>query len=372
MIRSKSARLASVAAGAALLVSLLACSMGGDAEDALDPALVRPVARGDLLDEVSESGKIAPAFDVDIKAKVSGEVGEVLVDEGEAVKKGDLLMTLIDTLYVRQVDQAKVSLREAQLRLENASSEERRNFQALQARGIAEIEYTLAKQQADLAKVGVQRARLNLQEAEEQLAYTRIESPIDGMVITRNIEPGEIVTAGVTSTVNGESQLTIAQMDRLLLTLDLNQVDVAKVALGQPARILLDAYPGKEVPGTVTQIAAAGHLDSTRGIDVFTVEVEIDPAGAGVDIKPGMTAEVRVTIGQYPAVVKLPIETVFEEEGKSYVYKVTGEGDDATREKVEVAVGHRSEREVEITSGVTEGDKIYAQADVKDMAAKFD
>jgi len=354
-----------------LLLTLSACGFGGGGEDELDPALILDVAQGDLRDEVSESGKIAPAFDVDIKAKVSGEVAQVLVQEGQAVRQGDPLLSLVDTEYQRAVSLARVALQESQLRLENAESEERRNFQALQVRGIAEIEYAMARQQVELARVGVRRARLNLQAAEEQLGWTQIASPIDGMVIARNIEPGEVVTAGMTATVNGTPQLTIAQMDKLLLELDLNQVDVAKVRLGQASMILLDAYPGREVPGTVTQIAAAGHLDATRGIDVFTVEVEIDPSQAGVEIKPGMTAEVRITIGEYPGVVKIPAETVFQEEGKSYVYRVSGDGKAARKEKIEVTVGRRSDRELEITAGLSAGDRIYAQADVKDLGAKF-
>ena len=174
-----------------------------------------------------------------------------------------------------------------------------------------------------------------------------------------------------TATVNGAAQLTIAQMDRLLMEIDLNQVDVAKVKLHQQARILLDAYPGVEVPGEVSQIAAAGHTDTSRGIDVFTVKVEVDPSKATVDIKPGMTAEVRIQIGNYPGVIKLPAETVFEEEGKSYVYKVVEKEGKKAKEKTEIQIGHRSDREVEVTSGVAEGDSYYAAAEVKDMSAKM-
>jgi membrane fusion protein (multidrug efflux system) len=81
-----------------------------------------------------------------------------------------------------------------------------------------------------------------------------------------------------------------------------------------------------------------------------------------------MTAEVRIRVGAWTDVVKVPAETVFEEDGKSYVYKVEGDA----RVKTEVSVGHRSDREVEITQGLAEGDKIYAQADTKDLSAKIE
>lgn len=355
---------------AALVVAgLLAfgCSMGGG-DEKLDEALVREVGTGELVDDVSESGKIAPSFEVDVKSKVSGEVASVHVVEGQAVKKGDPLMTLVDTDYARSLQLARVAVREAQLQLESAELDEKRKKAALASRGISQAEYDYAVRQVELAKVQLQRTRVQLSTAQDQLDYTKVASPIDGVVIVRNVEPGELVTAGVSATVNGEAALKIAQIDRLLLELDLNQVDVARVQIGQAARVLLDAYPGEEVPGTVTSLAAAGHLDSSRGVDVFTVKVELDPSQSKVAIKPGMTAEVRIRVGAWTDVVKVPAETVFEEEGKSFVYKVEG----ATKTKTAVSVGHRSDREVEITDGLAAGDKIYAQADTKDLRAKIE
>jgi RND family efflux transporter MFP subunit len=353
-----------------VLALLLACSGGADAE--IDENLVRVVERGDLIDEVSESGKIAPAFDVDIKSKVSGEVKAVHVEEGQAVAKDDLLYELVDTDYARDVALAKVAMSRAKLEQENAEVERKRREQALASRAVSEAEYDVAKRQVELARISVNSAWVQLQAAEDRLAYAQVHSPIDGVVIARNVEPGEVVTAGMTATVNGEPQLTIAQMDRLLLELDLNQIDVAKVAVGQVARILLDAYPGAEIGGTVTQIAAAGHLDHTRGIDVFTVKVEVDPSRSEVEIKPGMTAEVRIRIGDYPDVIKLPAETVFEEDGKTYVWQVVERDGKKSKEKVEVKIGRRSDREVEVLSGLDAGDSFYAQAEVKDLSARVD
>jgi RND family efflux transporter MFP subunit len=352
---------------------VVACSSGGaPGKGKLDENLIRKVERGVLVDEVSESGKIAPRFDVDIKSKVSGEVGEVLVDEGQSVHAGDLLYTIVDTEYGRNVSLARIALKKAQLDEQNAEVERKRKEQALASRGVSEAEYDMARREVELAKIAVQSARVQLDAATDQLDYCHITAPIDGVIIRRNVEQGEVVTAGVTATLNGDPQLTIAQMDKLLLEIDLNQVDVAKVHVGQQARILLDAYPGEEVPGTVTRIAASGHTDTTRNIDVFTVKVEVDPANTAVEVKPGMTAEVRIRIGEYPNVLKLPTESVFEKDGKSYVYVIKEEEGKKSKEKAEVAVGRRSSREVEVTSGVAEGQEYYAEAEIKDMNVKMD
>lgn len=349
-----------------------ACSIGGKPEEKLDENLIRPVTKGDLVDEVSEAGKIAPHFDVDIKSKVSGEVFSVEVEEGQTVKKGALLYEIVDTEYAREVKLAEVALKEAQLQRDNAEVDRQRKQKALETRGISEAEYDLARRQVELADVQIESQKIRLQVARDQLTYTHIAAPIDGVVIVRNVEAGEVVTAGMTATVNGQAQMTIAQIDRMLMEIDLNQVDVARVQVGQPARILLDAYPGVEVPGVVSQIAAAGHTDSSRGIDVFTVKVEVDPSKATVAIKPGMTAEVRIQIGTYPNVIKLPAESVFTEEGKSYVYVVNEADGKSSKVKTEIQVGHRSDREVEVTQGITEGQKFYAQAEIKDLSEKMD
>ena len=407
----------------ALAIPTLACSSltGGGEDDALDPNLIRAVMRGDLVDEVSEAGRITPSFDVDIKSKVSGEVLAVYVMEGQAVKKGDLLYEILDTEYARNVAMARVGLKESQLQAENAEVDRQRKEQALATRGISAAEYDVARRQVELARVNIEGRRVQLDGAQDQLAYTKIFAPIDGVVIVRNVEVGEVVTAGVTATVNGEAQLTIAQMDTLLLEIDLNQIDVAKVKKDQQARILLDAYPGEDVPGVVRQIAAAGHTDQTRGIDVFTVKVEVDPTKAKVEIKPGMTAEVRISVGTWPMVLKLPAEMVFEEDGESFVYAVKARAtveaetkaaagaqsaaggepvktaptpagpaldpaalaakaadakavgaEEKAKQKVRITVGHRSDREVEVTGGIGEGDEFYAQTEIKDMSAKMD
>ncbi len=356
------------------MVLVVAGCVAGNGKGRLDKALIQEVARGDLVETVIESGQIAPWYEVQIKSKVSGEVESVEVDEGDPVKKGQLLLTLVDIDYRRDVMLAQVAFEEARLNLRNAESELERTEAAFKARGVSKYELDRAKYQRDLAKVRLERARVQLATAKDQLGYTRIRSPIDGVVIERNIEPGEMVTAGITATVNGEPQLTIAQLEKLLLELNLNQVDVARVKIGQKATVTLDAYRDRPIEGTVTSIAAAAHRDTSRGIDVFQVKVTIDPARWDIEIKPGMTAEVKIHVGTYKNVVKVPIETVFEDDGQYYIYLVKSDPSDPNKqvkEKVPVTLGHRGLREVEIVEGLDAGQKIYAKGDTKDLEMKM-
>jgi len=358
---------------AGLLINALACSMGmNQGKEELLPDLIRTAEKGDLLEEVSESGKITASFEVPIKSKVSGEVLEVLVEEGQAVKAGDLLLTLVDRDYRRDLEMAKVGVDRAKLEMEAAELERKRREQALASRGISENEYDASVRQAELAKVGLRQARVEYDGAQDRVAYTKIYSPIDGTVIHRNVEKGELITAGVTATVNGVSQLTIAQTEVLRLEIELNQVDVGRVKVGQEAKILLDAFPGESVNGKVTQVAAAGHRSEQRNVDVFTVKVEVSAAETKLAIKPGMTAEVRIQIGKYPGVLKVPVESVFNEEGKDYIYAVVDKDGVQTKDKREIKIGNRGGREVEIVSGLQPGEKFYAAGEVKDLASDME
>lgn len=359
-----------------LSLSLLLMAACGERpqNDKLEEALIQEVTQGDLVEQIIESGKITSSYEVQIKSKVSGEVRAVYVQEGEAVTKGQLLMELDDKDYRRQVASSEADLKEARLNVKNAQIELARNQAAFDARGISRYELDKAIQSVELTKVRADRAEVALEKARDQLGYCKIYAPMDGKVTVRNIEPGEVVTAGVTATVNGEALLTIAQLDTLLLELNMNQVDVARIKLGQKATVVLDAYRDQPTEGLVSSIAAAAHTDTSKGIEVFKVKLTVDPSKSSYEIKPGMTAEVKIHVGTWEKVVKVPVETVFEEDGKHFIYvvkddeKVPG---GKKKEKIEVTLGHRGTAEVEVAQGLAPGQKIYTKADSKNLELKM-
>jgi len=188
--------------------------------------------------------------------------------------------------------------------------------------------------------------------------YTKLVAPIDGTVIERNIEPGEVVTPGVQSTFDGKPLLTVADLGTLLVKVELNQIDVAKVVLGQRATLTLDALPGRTYEAAVTKIAPASVKSSgkDKDVDVFPVEVTFDVADE--QVKPGMTADVRIHLEAKKDVLSLPIEAIVKETGKSFVTRVVGTGKQERTEKVEVAVGARNDRDVEVVSGLDDGSRV--------------
>jgi len=205
-------------------------------------------------------------------------------------------------------------------------------------------------------KAALQTATVAFNAASDQLRYTKILSPMEGTVTERGIQPGEVVTPGVQASFDGKSLMTVSDLSTLIVKADLNQIDVAKVKLGQTVAVTLDALPGKSYEATITKIAPASITPKDKQVDVFPVEATLTKADAL--IKPGMTADVRIHIEKKPNVLILPIEAVVKEKGKQMVTKVVAVEKGKKQEQVEVHVGARNDREVEVTDGIKEGDEI--------------
>lgn len=344
-----------VLALAAAIAALVRTGSAGPAP--LDPALVVTVQRGALALEVLETGRVEAKDRVELKSKVAGEVLEVRVEEGARVKKGDLLLVLDPVDYAREVARAEADLANAKASLAYAHVVLDRKKAGVSGNILAAEQLDGANHEVTAGEIAVRTASVALGAAQDRLRYTRITSPLTGTVIRRGIQPGEVVVPGVQSTFDGKSLLTIADLDTLVLLVDLNQIDVAKARVGQKVTVTLDALPGKTYHATLTKIAPASIKQPGREVDVFPVEASLDTAD-GL-IKPGMTADVRIHLEEKPGVLTLPIEAVVKDKGRSYVHHVVV-GDDGKETTVEadVQVGARNDREVEITSGIEEGQRV--------------
>lgn len=323
----------------------------------LDKALLVDVKRADLRIEVIETGKVQPRERVEIKSKVAGQVARVFVEEGQKVRRGQLLLRLDATDYQRDVERCQADVDQARLAVEYAELMLDRRKKGLAERGVPQADVDFAANDLAAKRVAYERAKVALVAARDKLRYTEIQSPLDGTVIEKGIRVGEVVTPGVQATFEGKPLLTVADLSTIIVKADLNQIDVARVKLGQKVTLTLDALPGKSYEAEITKVAPASTLPKGKDVDVFPVEATLKaPDG---DIKPGMTADVRVHIETKPKVLVLPIEAVVKEKGKSWVTVVTS--DDKGRPKTdraEVTTGARNDREVEIVSGVKEGQKI--------------
>jgi len=339
---------------------------GGGGQKALDPSLLTTVKRGDLAIEVLETGKVQPREKVEIKSKVAGQVLKVFVDAGDRVKKGQLLLQLDPIDYERQVARTDADVAAAKNALEFSELSLDRRQKGLEQRGVAQMDVDTALSDVKAKKVAVQTATVAYNAALDQLHYTHITAPMDGTVTERGIQAGEVVVPGVQASFDGKSLLTVSDLSTLIVKADLNQIDVAKVRLGQKVKVTFDALPDRTYEATITKIAPASVAPDTKAgggqatsaaVDVFPVEATLIKADTA--IKPGMTADVRIHIEKKEHVISLPIEAVVKENGKQFVTKViAGEKGKQKPEKTEVKVGTRNDREIEIVSGINEGDQV--------------
>ncbi len=325
----------------------------------LDAALLVSVKRADFPIDVLEVGKIQAREKVDVKSRVAGQVQRVLVREGDRVKKGDLLVELEPTDFRREVARTQAELAQAQNALDLAKLDLDRKKRAFADRAVAQAELDLALNDLRAKEIGVDLAKVALDAADDRLRYSRLTASLDGTVIERGIEPGEMVTPGIQATVEGKPLLTVADLSTLIAKVDLNQVDAAKVRIGQETTLTLDAIQDKTFKAVITKVAPAAIQPKSGEKDlqeVFPVEAtlrELDDL-----IRPGMTADVRIHVETLSQVLSLPIEAVVSEGGKSFVQKVITKDGKQRTEKIEVVAGKRNERDVVLVSGASEGDKI--------------
>ncbi len=393
---------------------------GGVSQD----ALVR-VARGPLEIVVAETGRIEPLTKSDIKSKVAGQVLAVRVKEGQAVKKGDVLLELDPTDFRRQLaqaeaDRAMVAAEVAQLvagarredlaegravlaqtraRAHRAAEEKDRAAKALAAGSLTPREWGIAQAEAAESEASVKaaesklarlragarpeeiaqaRARLRksdvaYQAARDQLAYAVLRAPIDGTVIHRGIEIGEMVTPGVSETGDRKPLLTVADLSRLVVESDINQIDVGKLDLGLAVTIRVDTLPDVEFKGKVHKIAPAAVAGKERDVQLFPIQTLIEPVGLH-KLRPGMSADLDIFVQKRPNVLLLPVQAVTRERGRSGFVTFVSQGADGRwrKEKRTITLGASSDQQVEVATGLSEGDQVQVDpASAKDNVNQF-
>ncbi len=236
---------------------LLWARRDGAAPPPIDPALLITARRGSLAVDVFETGKVVPRERVELKSKVAGQVTEVKVDEGSHVEKGQLVLVLDPLDAQRDVSRAEADVVKARVDLELAGLVLERKRQSVDAAVAPVSDLDAAKSDLHGKEATLKGLQVTLAAAQDRLRYTRIYAPMSGTVIQRGIQPGEVVVPGVQSTFDGKALLVVADLSTLIVKIDLNQIDVARVRLGQTAAVTLDALPGQTYEAVVTKISPA-------------------------------------------------------------------------------------------------------------------
>jgi len=271
---------------------------GQNSADKETTTIVTPVY-GDIQTLVSTTGTVLPENRLELKPPISGRVEQILVAEGDAVKKGQTLAWLSSTERAALLDAAR-------------------------AEGDAAVKYW-----------------------EDVYKPTPLISPIDGEVIVKSIEAGQTVTA---------SDAVLVLSDRLIVKAQFDETDIGKVKVGQPAMISLDAYPDIKVKGKVQHISYESSVVSN--VTIYTVDIV--PDKVPYSFRSGMSANVDVLNGSRENVLTIPLEAVKQDKEGSYV--LVQEGPKAKPVQRSIITGLSNSTSVEVTDGLSTADKVVVQS----------
>jgi HlyD family secretion protein len=292
------------------------------------PFRLGKVQNEDLQVSVREVGVVDPEIKVEVKSAVSGRVSELRVREGDLVAKGDVLAEVEpDVNQAQSLSDVRAAVSQAELRLGNAKRDlaaQQRLFDA----GLIGSETLRGFQTAlDLAADDLRNAQSRYRIVEDHgipisggtaTQRARVTSPMAGVVISKGVEPGETVTSGVSSFNEGTVLFTVADLASLIIRVNLNEVDIAKVHAGQPVRVTLDAYPQKNFAGKVRFVAPAAKV--VDKIKVFEIEVALDHLDDS--FRTGMSANVEILGERRDQAASIPLEALQRREGDTVVYRL--------------------------------------------------
>lgn len=252
---------------------------------------------------VTATGEIQPVYKVEVGTQVSGIVEKLYVDYNSHVKKGDLLAELDRSTLQEQVNQAQANLSNAQSSLTLAEQ----NYQRIKAlydnKAATQASFEEASNQYIQAKNMVTTAKSDLQRAQVNLSYSRIYSPIDGIVLSKSVEQGQTVA----SSFSTPTIFTIANnLQQMQVEADVDEADIGQVKEGQTVTFTVDAYPNDVFSGTVKQIRLEPKVTS----NVVTYTVIIDAPNPEEKLMPGMTASVSIIIEKESGVT-IPMESLY-------------------------------------------------------------
>ena len=361
-----------------------------------------------ITEFITANGKIQPMTEVKISPDVAGEIVELYVEDGDAVEKGDPLCIIKPEMYISAVNRSEAAVNSAKARLAQAEAQQiERNLQYKRSKQLydkgtipvsefesTEAAYKVSQAEVRAAEYSVRSAEATLEEAQEQLTKTKIYAPISGTISALNVEKGERVVG--TSMMVGTEMMTVADLNKMEVQVEVNENDIVKVMKNDTALIEVDAYLNRKFKGIVTEIANSASTAGTTADQVTNFDVKvfllkesyedlIDPSTGNLyPFRPGMSATVDILTETREGVISVPIaavttrikkegggteeveekdeednnqeeeESTAREEKQEVVFVL----DEGRVKKIEVKTGIQDNNSIEILEGVTEGDEV--------------
>ena len=401
--------------GVALLLTWLYLFPSNGSEEPQKPVFkTSEILRGDLSIKISATGIVEPNFKVEVKSKASGEVLSFPFEEGDHVKKGALLLQLDKSDEKRNVAKARTELSSSSAKLKKAEtalllqktkyasdikssqseietalanlkeSEDKLKRQSelfgkkfvsqesldraktlfkvnqenliqaqtrLQTAKDSIHDITMKKNEIELVQSEVIRSGIAMAEVEERLDETEIFAPINGVIIEKLVEEGQIIASGISNVSGGTAIATIADMSRLFIIADIDETDIGSVKIGHAVRITADAFPNKIFKGKVTRIAPQGVIDNS--ITIFKAKIEVQGTGKTL-LKPMMSANIDIVTRQIKDTVYVTRAGIRKDEEGEFAVILKND----QPEKVRVKTGIKNPIHVQIISGLNPDDEV--------------
>ena len=360
------------------------------------------VERGAVVDKLAETGRIELVRTVEVKSTIAGEIRDLPIEAGAWVETGELMVVIEpDPNQSLQLYQKRSGVEQGKINL----AEEERNFarqkalfdsKMVPAKQFEEAEVRLTRVRTSLRlaqlELDMLEAKANLQhvqlsEGQVALDEVRVLAPIDGIVIRRDVEVGEVVASGLSSYSGGTVLFEIGDPSQMIVRGDIAEIDIGRVQVGQDVNIVVDAYPDTTYSGRVRWIAPVGQ--QKQGSTIVTFDTEIEITDNVPRLRQGMSCDIDILFARRDSAVYLPVERVlevFDDEDKEdkrgegthgrFVAYLAQSPDslaavpDSTRPdsalqlplgafaEVELAIGIETSTRLEILSGLASGDRV--------------
>lgn len=335
-----------------MMISFYSCK--GNKDNKIE-WLTATVERQDISNMVTCTGTLEPISKIDVGTQVSGRVDKIYVDYNSVVSQGELLAELDQTVLLATLSSAKSSMATAKSELEYKEKNYERfkvlyEKQLISSSDYEEALYSYQKAQNDY-NVGVS----NYQTAETNLGYAKIYSPINGVVLSREVEEGQTVAASFET----PTLFTIANdLTKMRVIAEVDEADMGNIATGQRVMFTVDAFPYEEFTGTTTQV----RLSPTTTNNVVTYEVVVDAPNNELKLKPGMTATCTIYTLDKPDVLTVPSQAVNFNPGNETISEndtvvwVLDQGNYPILRQIKT--GNSNNIYTEVLSGLSEGEKV--------------
>jgi len=261
-----------------------------------------PVEQHEIVVSAEAAGVIEPYVTVEVKSKASGEILEVMADSGDRVERGALLLRIDQRQLRNTLAQAKADLEVAEARLANAKAQLRRSEKLYQAQSLSETSYDQAVLDHATAKAEKVRSEAAVENAQIEMDDTDVLAPIDGTILQRDVERGQVISSPTRDVAGGTVLLTMAALERVRVRTLVDETDIGKIRPGLAATVIVSAYSDRPFHGSVLKIEPQSEIE--QNVTMFPTLVGLDnPEGL---LKPGMNCEVEIHVDRRDGALAIP------------------------------------------------------------------